>query len=329
MVLNDNNFILILHDMLTGDIKVSPQQLYIYSFIFRKRIAYNNGWLAEMSISDIHKTIPCKIDGKKDRNQSNIIYDLECLRNKGFIFFENKANHKTQIISFSFLNSDEIKDKKFVRIPYGKFDMLHDKNKYWFYCFVAKHGRYGVSGSFNHLSKASGLSSSLLRNHIVKDLNSDTNPRIFKFSGSYVNGNSPRQEENRYYSDLYIPKEKKIEYEKLYGMNGEPKFKRMSEKRKRNEIIDNFVTGEISVEELVRIANENTSWQKTDRDGNLKEITQYDYDIYRLCADENVDEKFVLRCIKAIESMKNNAFYSGYDWEQMEINYLESKGYQH
>ena len=322
------NFIMVFHKMFKGEGKLTPQQLFIYSFLYRRRLPFNNSWIANITVNDIHTLISCKLDGKRDRNKSIIVEELLVLRDKKYIYIDGVYDSIThnQILSITFkerkVNDDE---DNFVKIYYDSFDKFSDRNKFWLYCFVSRHGEWGISISHKQLSDLSRIPISTLRNCVIKELNSSSSiPRIYKFSGSYVLGNSPRQEENKYYSDLFITAECIAEYNRFYKENGEARFKKVVSTRSDDEWVWTFEGG-LTVEEI-RGYISHTNWGKRNiYDNDWNDLEYEDYYWYRVSLDENIELRFNQRCKATMEKLKKLPEKYKYNWVEWEETYLNNQ----
>lgn len=184
--------------------KISPQQLFLYSHLYRYSITYNGKQMTRTSIVNILETMQCKVNGERiSVKKRNILSDLIHMVNLNILYCEEPVQKVNKNYSFQF-NNEEVISSYFTNIPYNVFDRFYDKNKYWIYCFVSSKGSQGLKMSFNDLSQKSGLSISLLKDKIITELeNSIETPKIYKYSGSRIQGNH-KQEENRYISDMFL-----------------------------------------------------------------------------------------------------------------------------
>lgn len=294
---------------------LSPQQLFIYAFLFRNRQQFENEWVTNISVNSIYHQIKCKIDGANTKKRISITSDLLSLRDKGYLMFteiQQGQIKKDENLSITFSVNNE--EETFITIPYSIFDKFNSREKFWLYTYFSYNTfrGCGVDKSQKELSEMLGISKSKLIYTIDSMNREDSDPRIYKFSGSYVNG-SKIQEENEYFSSL--SEERLTEYNRLYDENGAPRHKRSKSKlRSDDEIIDTSYYGQLTVREMRKCIKE-SKWQKG------VPLTYEDYAIYKISVDENIDTIFNSRCKKGIETLKSYAS-DRYDFEYWENVYL-------
>ncbi|OMD09831.1 hypothetical protein [Paenibacillus odorifer] len=329
----NENYIMIFNKMFDREFLITPRQLFIYSFIYRRRLFFSGSWRTEISVENIRGMINCKIEGRGNDKRNHIISDLLTLKQKGFICFSNKIepiSHK-EILIITFLNRNQEDDNNnFTKIPYDIFDLFKDKNKFWVYTYISRFGEYGKTISYSSMSELSGIPINTLSNRIIKEMNTSAHsPRIYKFSGSYIHGDGAKQEENRYFSDSCISLDKQSEYNKLYDDDGNVRYKRCKKLKLEDEF--SFILEGESISCTVSEFNEYyvdpSSWGRLDElsygINKYEELYYYDYAIYRVSVDFNIDAKWNKRYEKSIQNMKLYPDIFKYDWEEWEKRYIE------
>ncbi|OME41426.1 hypothetical protein [Paenibacillus odorifer] len=321
-----------------GEFILTPQQLFIYCYLYRFRHNYKQEWITNTTVNNIFSTIGCRIDGTRGKKKISILEDLHILREKHYILID-RVNDNVPIKNNEYLSikiSEEHIASKFTQIDYDIFDLFEDRDKYWFYCFIATSGIYGKEVSYSKMSELSGLSISTLRVKVIETMNNvHSKPRIYKFSGSYVvDKEEIEQEPNRYFIRLENDTASIYNldfYNKLYDDEGNPKIKKQKKNRKLkdSDIVFHPIFSNITVSDLKECVEESNWGSYEEGVGGEKiyyDIQYDDYATYRTCVDYNINLKFTDQCKKSIETMKMPFLRPKYDycnWEEWENQYIE------
>jgi hypothetical protein len=104
------------------------------------------------------------------------------------------------------------------------------------------------------------------------------------------------------------------------------KVKNSGKERSDDEIIETLSYGDVTVGEFKETINE-SNWGKKEN-GIDNELDYGDYEIYRICKDENINAAFNKRCANVIGKKKKSEVYDGV-FEKWEEQYLREKSEMH
>lgn len=301
--------------------KLCPDELLVFMFLFKYRSVDDE---ILMSINILNKVFKFQ-KGNDRKNRPYIKNILLSLENKEYL----KTNIESiieadDLIKGSIINSENgycgVESKVYDEL-FSENDLLEAKLKLYLYSYIHCYGDVGRKVQYSKLSSICNYFNST-KSHSVstvqKMIDEMDGKYIFRFSGERDNGEVV-QGVNTYFTEVSF--EKLQEYYRLQELKANTKKKT----RRNSEIIQTISYGDITVGRLKEIANEETNWQKTNLDGSFKDIDDHDYEIYRTCVDENVDVRFIRRCRKGIETMKQDPERYNYDWDLMESIYLKNK----
>lgn len=296
---------------------MSPQQLYLYSFLFRNRIQHQEGWRTIITVDMIHQQIADFFKGKKTRNKFAIIDELLLLREKKYIEFESSDTVRSNdLLNISFAHSND----NFVRITYSIYDEFSCRYTYWLYVYISRYGEWGASVSYAELSSLLGVSVTSIRKIIDKLNITSSIPRIYKFSGSYLRGDSPKQELNRYISDMYITQDRLDQYNKFYDATGKAKVKKIK-KWNDGDLLYSIHYEEIPITEYIE-HQAKSNWGKKDKYNNFIVLDYDDYYIYRFSQKHNINPRWVNKYKALIP------FLSQYPWDEWEETFKNDENEQ-
>lgn len=299
----NKDFIKILKCMFeSGDRGVSPQDLAIYSHLFvMRQVSSNKNTSLVSNLEMMSSTIRFKLKGKSRDKTSEIRNSIIRLNEKGYInCMISDATKKKDILDISF-DTVMNRNKNFVKLGYLIFNAFTETNKFYAYCFILAGEKYGKKISYTEFASKLNISDEKMR-LIIKDLNrSDSDPRIYKFSGSYVEG-SKKQEENIYYACL--DSEKLGMYHNFYDNNGDAKYQKKKGSRKNTDTVFSLSSGEITILELKHHIQD-SQWRK----GTTKSIEYDDYELFKICERERIDVKFIDECKRRIHSYRDSVDY--------------------
>lgn len=296
------------------DGKLSVDDLYIYSYIYRLRIPYNEQWITETSVMMICSKIGNYISGKGNKKLNTLKYSLLKLKSLNYITCGiTDTTKKNDLLSITF---PSVSDGNFTRITYDLFDSFKDKESYYLFTYIKSIGPWGKKLSFLDIAELLDVSESTAKKRVLAMNTSNSNPGIYKFSGSY-SGNGVKQDVNHYYVD---PEQSIIDrWNRLYDENGKVRVFKHKKYKAMDETVYSINFGDMTVEKFIEACNEsnwgvkdNTPWAtKTKVD-----LEYGDYELYRICIDERINHpEFILKCKNSIARALEINHYRFKEWE--------------
>lgn len=313
--------------------KLSPDELFVYAYLYRMRIYRDNITVTNIDIIDEHLSYSF-IKGNHTANKRGIKNILLSLRTKGYVEYmlEGEFKNSTLLIIRC---KDEV---GFTQIDYSMYDSFDDPIKFYIYCYVDCYGDKGRTISDDDFLNVieyftyyddenmhvTSMAKSYSQSKIRKKVNEmDESRIIYKFSGDYYPSEAKKknvQKPNVYYT--------RPDYEiiQLYD-----KFKQWKASSHNNKVDTgkmysvNF--GDLNDDSIAELVTD-SSWNKTNDDplynGYWKRLTYDDYEIYRLCRDYNIQKKFVDKCSNIILKLIESDIAKK-EFEEYENKYLEER----
>lgn len=262
---------------------LSHDELFLYVRLSFYNCLYDN--LIYTNIDLLHKLLPYTFDNKETRNKKYIKDILLRLKELEYISFvdDDFKNSTPLIIEFP-----KVENGGYELVP---FDKVKDKvNPYDLYVYLVcyrwrkKDCKMSYENWALHLGCSRPKAISLINDMVDRKI-------IYRNSGKYIDGGK-KQETNLYniepFPDEEITQSIPIE---------QPKDDIKS--------IICPITGKKYTElEVIELIN-NSHWGKKKGD-KFMSIKEKDYDVYRLCKDNNIQDQFIKKCEKTINTFAKN-----------------------
>lgn len=254
---------------------------------------------------DIHKSIvftnvhllsmTTHLQKVMSKNYISVYDSLLGLQKKGFIHIkimdDSVANKFMQPLKIYLLKTSP---KRFTLMEHWMYDRSANAKEFFIFAYIAKWKNSDYRISINEWAIQMGYSSQGVEKLLKK---METECRISISSGKYYY----HEKLNRYVQEIN-------DYSSVY----------------KEDDIFNTVEGEFTLLEI-REQVEFTGWGKIDEFNNgYVEISQSDYNIYRLCVDHYLFPKFVSNCRRIIDNIKLGSKYDS-KFEKYEEEYLLQK----
>jgi hypothetical protein len=212
------NFIMIPNRSFNKEIDIQPDALFVYAHLFRNRLQFTDTWMTVTNIFLVNDTLNCTMKGGKRKSKETVRDILVSLKEKGFIICDvtNETQyHVTLYVTFPI-------EEGFVQIKYKLFDLFNDSAKFYIYCYIDCFGEAGRVISDGTWTKLTGLSKETVRKRISEMNSASMYPRIYKFSGTRING-TEKQETNEYFTR---PNDETLQkWNNFYDENGKPRHR--------------------------------------------------------------------------------------------------------
>lgn len=334
-IMKKENFIIIYRHSFdpTKEGKLYPFDLFVYALIYRCRLPFGEEWFTFTNLFLIYSMITCSVDGSRTNDKlKNIRNSLISLMKKGYISVDLSSETSFDEMLKIKINPIDKDDPDFVgylEVPYSLYDQFNNKEKFYLYVLIdltyysEQNSHFNNKFSHKYLASLMNVSDRTVKS-IVKEMNSPTsNPRIYKFSGDFKG--TKRQDENTYYTR---PDESLLlKWKNFYDDEGAAKSKSSSSKKKLKgtDTVISSILGEVTVDEYIEYT-ELSNWGKSNdapfsfTGSPFAELEYEDYECYKVCEDNGINKKFVIKCENIMKAIKNKDTYDGM-FEEFEILY--------